>query len=269
MSTPTKHTGSFISLIHNEQQINTFLNFLPANQPVVLSLWARKKYSKTEESDKAFGKRDLLVLEQVCVYPHELLRYVRRWEGVNTYHHKDLLIDPSTFCVYVSHGYVDTVGMTNWLRIHLATNLEKQTIYSLTSLTQRAMVRNLKRGLVHFEYDFKLFDANWDVTKTYFWIRSQISQCLAPDSYTVIRTKGGFHMLIDSKKDHPVAMWYKALQELPGYDKAVGQHYLPLPGTKQATFNVFAMNTDVVSWESTLERWRITSLDDCKKEFVV
>lgn len=221
-------TSNNLSIIVDEAELDSFLSLLP---PTVseescyfLSLFARKKYIEDESLKKHFPsnsnqiKRDTAGKERIK-------DRLRTWEhDINYYKIKDVIAPPNCLVAYINPNPRDLKKALK--------NFVTEAIGKVFSDSPNGnIIRNLyttiqsARGSTHF-YDFE-----YDGVEENELLDNLASINLY--NYHVVKTRGGFHVLIEGINDS----MYKSLSKIKGFDKGEGTDKLcPIPGCIQGGF---------------------------------
>ena len=217
-------------IIKDEQKLRHFIgDFLPelkTGQTFYVSLFARKKYAPNSnlKSDKSQLKRftsskDLLfakIKQLECSY--------------GAYSTEDgQPIPQEALALYINPNPRDLEkAAKNSLKL-LADLITKP--YSGYNIHQEVMseIQKSSSDKVYFDFDFDFVEPNEVLT--------QIEPFINLDAITIVKTKGGFHLLVKHGRVHKdfKKSWYKAISGVSGCDIR-GDNLLPVIGCTQGDF---------------------------------
>lgn len=210
-------------IIKDEEALREFIEWLPElkhNEIYYFSLFARKKYFPALSSDKAqlkrFTSRKDLMYAKIKQLECELGSYTQG----------NLSIPNEALALYIS---------INPRNMELATKKALKIFVDLVTAPyngynpQSEVLNELQvaAGTRHyFDLDFDKVDLAETLKEV---------DKVIPNKYFVLKTKNGFHVLIDSANLTPqeTKSWFKSLTKLPGYDARGGDNLVPVPGCVQ------------------------------------
>ncbi|MEZ5428698.1 MAG: hypothetical protein R2747_20800 [Pyrinomonadaceae bacterium] len=216
-------------IIKDEKLLRRFIEWLPdleINETFYVALFARKKYCrnvKEIKTDKAQCKRFTSSKEH-------LFHKIKQLEcALDSYVIKGITIPQEALALYISVNPRDFLGATRNSLIKFA-RLIGQT-YNGYNPHQEVMSEIQKTCGRKFYLDFD-FDGV-DLEKTV----GGVKEFLNPDCLTVLKTHGGFHVLVELKKIEKsrIKTWYKRITALEGVDVR-GDNLIPVPGCTQGEF---------------------------------
>jgi S-ribosylhomocysteine lyase LuxS involved in autoinducer biosynthesis len=93
-------------------------------------------------------------------------------------------------------------------------------------------IQKAKSRTVYVDFDFDVLD-EMDASILF----NKISGILNYECYSILRTRGGFHLLIQPEKvsKEISKTWYQSLKKLEGVDIS-GDNMIPVPGCTQGEF---------------------------------
>lgn len=199
-------------IIRDEARLQAFIDWLPElgkDEIWYVTLFARKKYFSALKHDKA-----------------QLKRFVSR---------KDLLLSKikQLQCQLGSYAQDKLEIPNEALSLYISINprsLEQATKNALINFALNELQTTI--GTRHFyDLDFDHVDLDESLIK--------INEVISPDHYTVLKTRGGFHLLIHINQLTEVEekRWY-SLTKLPGCD-VKGDTLIPVPGCAQGDFTPY------------------------------
>jgi len=216
-------------IIYDEEELDKFIDWLPeldANEKFYWSLFARKKYFQQliKSNDKTQLKRGLATKQNLKDKIRQLEIEIGRWKL------RDMEVPQEALVFYLMPNPRCMVKATYKAIRHCADLLENTNKgYNLVQETMSCVQKSKSRTcFVDFDIDDKT--ANLQLLK---------EVGLPGDCFTVVETRGGYHILVNVKrfqgKDYPY--WYNNMKELFVVDQVQDQ-LLPVPGTIQGGFEV-------------------------------
>ncbi len=220
-------------IITDEKELYRFIEWLPnlnKDECYYVTLFARKKYHPSAKNDKSQCKRVTATSKEW------LIKKIRQFEIVEgAYTNKDgssvhndslalyISVNPRSFPkaqVHLLRKLVDTVtgnGIT-------------MNPYSLAM----SSIQKSKSRTVFVDFDFDDIEFTEDM---FYGI-------LNKESYSVLITRGGFHLLIDPLRVDPEykRSWYKKISEMK-YCDVCGDNLIPVAGCTQGGFTPRIYNT--------------------------
>jgi hypothetical protein len=216
-------------IIKDESLLNSFIQWLPEvqqNETYYVALFARKKYcadASTIKSDKAQCKR-------FTAKPHNLVSKIRQLEcPVGAYTVGSSIVPQEALALYISVNPRDMLLATKNGLIKFAQLITAD--YSGYNPHQEIMNEIHKACSRKIWFDFDFDNVGLDATLT------KVSQAVNMDCVQVLKTRGGFHLLLELKKIHKdfEKTWYKAMTTMEGVDVR-GDNLIPVAGCVQGDF---------------------------------
>lgn len=219
-------------VILNEQIFRDFIDWLPElkeNETFYCCLFARKKYSQelVHSSDKTQLKR-------FTANQSNIFAKVKQLEcELGSYRLKDREVPQDALALYMNPNPRDLIKASYAGIKDLADALQNKAIgfnphQQVMSCIQRA------KGTKYFvDFDFDV--ANKSAFKT---IPDEIAAILNRNSFDILETRGGFHVLVHVQKIAPEfrPSWYQKMKALSNNLDQVGDQLLPVPGCTQGGF---------------------------------
>lgn len=215
-------------IIQDERRLSDFIDWLPKlkkGEAYYVTLLARSKYCAPGvlKSDKAQLKR--FTAEKDLLYSK-----IKQLEcAVGAYTSKDTPIPQEALAVYINPNPRGLLEATKAALIKFAELITQEyTGYNphqeVMSEIQKACSRK-----VYFDLDFDHVELDT--------VLAEAGQHINLDCVTVLKTRGGFHLLIELERlDKRYARtWYKGLTEISGCD-VKGDNLIPIPGCVQGGF---------------------------------
>lgn len=245
-------------LIHDENALQGFINWLPElqnSEKYYCSLFARKKYSP-----ELIDSNDRTQLKRFTATKDNLIYKIRQLEiPIGNYRLKDRIVPQESLVLYIHPNprcmkrAAEAMGKKCW---DLLRNENFNIHAEALSCIQRSKSQN--SPYVMFDIDSK------DVDMTF------IESVLAPCSYDIIETRGGYHLLVKSKNAYRESymkgfgfgkmkrkpevgdkMWHKKLRDHFGeVCDNVGDFMTPIVGTIQGGFVPKFTNQKMLTMEA-------------------
>lgn len=224
-------------IIKDLNELNKFLEWLPEleeNQKFYVSLLARKKWGYTEglSADKSQLKRFTATKENLVDKLRKLEVKLGEWK------YKNISIDNRSLGVYITPNPRDMhkAGLKTAKEIVSMVADGKQIFNPQAIALNQIQVTGVKK---YFDIDIDVhnngvaLDHLLDIIK-----REEVINMEAIEG-NIVKTRGGFHVLVDLAKVKNPKTWYKRFQDIKCLDFDVtmnGDNMIPLPGCVQADF---------------------------------
>ena len=224
------------TIITDDTELKKFIKWLPElkeNETYYCCLFARSKYCKDIKhikSDKAQLKRFTSskgrLFHKIKQLECEIGSYTQRASGNN------IDIPQEALAMYITINPRDmfkatSEGAKKLMDLALSGNSGFNPHQEILSEIQKA------KGTKYF------IDLDFDVRDEFRkkCILKEISSILLPNEYTILDTRGGFHILIHLKniRESISKIWYKQITSIPECD-ICGDNMIPIPGTYQGGF---------------------------------
>jgi hypothetical protein len=216
-------------IIANEQKLDEFIEWLPElkeDEGYYFQLFGRKKY--LESGTIQSGQQSL---NRFVCKKYRIKEKIRQLEiPLGLYKNRDVVLPQECLCLYVCPNPRSHEKAAKNLLKTLADKITKQyENYNTYQLAMTELHRAKSRTfVVDFDYDNIEYDS----------IREEINSVLNKDSFSVLKTRGGFHVLVNPDKvdQDKRNKWHKKLVSL-GAD-VVGDCLIPVVGTLQGNHSV-------------------------------
>lgn len=221
-------------VIINEEKLLQFVDWLPElekDETYYVCLFARSKYS-TEENKVSTDKAQLKRFTSDKKY---LVDKIRQLEcAVGAYKQKGNAVPQEALALYINPNprSLTKAAKNSLIRLaHLVT--EEYNGYNphqeVMSEIQKAHSRK-----IYFDLDFDHVEPAA--------VMDEINNKINKDCLHVLKTRGGFHLLVELSKIEKqfVKTWYQQLTSVAGCDVR-GDNLMPVPGCTQGGFVPFFM----------------------------
>lgn len=215
-------------IIANEDRLREFIEWLPDleyDEMYYVSLFARNKYT-----DVNLGA-DKQQLKRFTSNKEWLFQKIKQLESpIGAYLKKGEPIPQESLAVYISVNPRSMTKATSKSLIEFAKLITNPyNGYNPHQIVLSSIQTSPSRKL-YFDIDFD----NVDFDKT----RQEVEKMINVDCITWLKTRGGFHLLIETdkiNKDYRKS-WYKSITSLEGVDHDKGDKLIPIPGCYQGGF---------------------------------
>lgn len=230
-------------IITDPQKLQEFIDWLPELAPdetFYLCLFARSKYCK----GIAHIKSDKAQLKRFTSNKDRLLNKIMQLEiPLGTYLAKGVGEKAPVSAPQESLALYMTVNPRNLV------TATRASVEKLTKLTWQpyngynphsevmSELQKAKSRTVHVTFDFDMSDKNLIGA-----IIRKVNRVINSDSYRVLETRGGYHLIVEPKKVGQLysPTWYqemeKILSEFSSDKDNIGDIMMPVPGTYQGGF---------------------------------
>ena len=236
-------------IVMDECELQKFIDWLPelqSHETFYCCLFARSKYAKGLV-DLPHIRSDKAQLKRFTATKANLLSKIKQLEvPFGSYHQKEIKVPQEALALYI------TINPRN-MKLAAARSAKKlidlitqdyngyNPHQEVMSEIQRAKT---KSQFVSFDFDMDKHEANGASAKL-IWLAQEISQFLNDESFNIIETRGGAHVVVrtalipeDLKKS-----WYHKmailLQQNSDDNNNKGDIMLPVPGTYQGGFSPY------------------------------
>lgn len=219
-----KQMSETYQIITDEKALRAFIDSLPdlkEGEKFYGCLFARKKYWPGIDADKSQVKRFLFTKERAL----DKIRQLECKIGAYTFNGKEIPND--ALALYVMPNPRDMVRATSVMIGNLAELLAFRTRSFNPHQEALTAMQKCKARSIYRDYDFDMETL------------PDLTDVLNPDSYRVLKTRGGFHVLVESDKveEKYKKTFHLALDKL-GADVS-GDCLLPAPGCNQGGFTPY------------------------------
>ncbi len=215
-------------IINDFDKLTKFISWLPelrTDECFYLTLFARKKYHHSAKNDKSQCKR------VTATSKDWLLRKIWQMEiALDRYTNKDgSSVHNDALALYISINPRNFVSAQKFLLKRLADVIAGGVCQLNPVSLAMSSIQKAKSRTIYVDFDFDNV-----VYKNYIQVLVGI---INKDAYSVINTRGGFHILVSPNKveDKFKHSWYQNIKELQCCDVS-GDNLIPVVGCCQGGF---------------------------------
>ncbi len=215
-------------IIADEAKLDEFISFLPDNtdgEVFYLCLFCRHKYAPAFPNTRDSGQ-----LARLTAHKRDIKEKIRRMEcPVGSYSRDGVVAPQEGLALYISLNPRSLLKANRELLKELAERFaDGNTSFNPITLATTAVHRAVERK-VFVDFDFDNVDpADY---------RKQIAHALPdPAAYKVLKTRGGFHLLVLLEKTGGNKKWHPELTALPNCDVRGSNTLTPVAGCVQGGF---------------------------------
>ena len=222
-------------IIKDEEKLKEFIDWLPElkeNEKYYLCLFARNKYCK----ELTHIKSDKAQLKRFVTDKGRMLHKIKQLQiELGHYTQKEVPVPEEALALYINPNPRDMYKATVNTMVKLATSIRDKNISM--NPHQEALSEIQKSRSRTCYVDFDIDESNTGVEGTILYgLRDIKNENLVNwDAVTVLRTRGGAHLLVDPNK---VQQEYKKkfYQGLARFADQTGDNMIPVPGCTQGGF---------------------------------
>lgn len=219
-------------IIKDKDKLLEFIEWLPElqiNERYYLALFARKKYC----ADVKYIKTDKAQVHRTLSQKKDLYNKIAQLEcPINTYEIKNITIPQEALALYISMNPRDLEKGTRMSLIKFANLLAlKYNGYNPIAEVMSEVHKTVSRK-IYFDFDFDEVD--------YEPVIEKFKEYVNEDAITSIKTKNGFHILLELKKVSKEfeKTWYKNIATIEGCD-VKGDNLIPVVGCTQGNYTPY------------------------------
>lgn len=210
-------------IVQDEIKLKEFISWLPdlgENEKYFIALFARKKYS-----DSLIKSNDKTQLKRFTSCKEKLFEKIKQLEcAVGSYKLKGMDVPQESLVLYLNPNPRDLKKAAFQL-IKKCVDLVQNDNNGFNIHAEALSSIQRTKGKSHF-CDFDIDDKSVDL--------SLLKDILPDGSYNIVETRGGFHILVDTRLT-PKTKWHQEIRKVYNVDQ-VGDQLLPVPGCCQGGF---------------------------------
>lgn len=222
------------TVITDQNEFNNFINNvlpeLKQDECYYACLFARSKYAKNEDGSNKFPhiKTDKSQLKRFTFRKKEDLYWkLKQLEApIGAYRTKDNeAIPQEALAVYLTiNPRNQQKALTNLLK-QIANIIDSKGIGINIHQEAISCIQRSKSRTVYVDFDIDTKDVDL----------SLLNNIIPEDSYKILETRGGYHILVKPELATKIKTWYPTLQTTFNVDQN-GDNMIPVPGTYQGGF---------------------------------
>lgn len=223
-------------IVLDEDELFNFVRWLPElneGECYYLTLFARKKYHASAKNDKSQCKR------ATATSKDWLIKKISQFELPDgTYTNKDgSPVHSNSLALYVTVNPRSFALAQRLLLKKLADTVADNGCNMNPASMAMSAIQKAKSRTVYVDFDYD--GADFGEWKEHF-----IDDIINPEAYTALKTRGGFHLLVDPSQvtNQFKNTWHKNLSNVPGCD-VTGDNLIPVAGCTQGGFMPRLVNT--------------------------
>lgn len=230
-------------IVMDEEKLKSFIDWLPhlkLTEQFYYCLFARSKYTKNEAGENGIPhiKSDKAQLKRGVSTKERLFQKIKQLEiEIGNYYQKDTAIPQEALALYITPNPREMWKATFNSLIKLSQCIRDTNILVNPQAEVMSEIQRTK-GTTHF-VDFDIDEKEYGVEGTILYTINGIknSDIVNWNAVTVLRTRGGAHLLVEVKKVEQKykSSFYKKLSSWAGVDQT-GDQMIPVPGCYQGGF---------------------------------
>lgn len=233
-------------IITDKEKLLEFIEWLPELKPTekyYLCLFARSKYTKDEHGVNGIAhiKSDKAQLKRFTSDKQRMFDKIWQLEcPIGAYKQRDVIIPQQALALYISTNPRDMWKATPNSLVKLAQCIRDHNHLGNPHQEVLSEIQRTK-GTTHY-IDFDLDVPSGTILEPD-QVKTLVANQVNIDAASILRTRGGYHILIDPKKVHPIFKnsFYRGLSSISGVDQT-GDQMIPVPGTYQGGFTPHFIN---------------------------
>jgi hypothetical protein len=212
-------------ILIDEQKFDEFFNFLPELQKdevYYLSLFGRHKYAQSMPN-----LRDNQLVRFISSKENMREKILRLQCSIGGYRRDGVDVPQEALALYIAANPRNKIKANKELLVELAKCFaDGKSDFNPLSLANTAIHQATNRK-VFVDFDYDNIEPHTHLNK--------INEVLPKDAYRILKTRGGFHLLVLIDKA-PKSQWFKALAALEGCDVKGSNTMIPVAGCTQGGF---------------------------------
>lgn len=225
-------------IIKDEDLLRHFIDWLPElkeHEKFYVCLFARSKYTKDENGVNGIAhiKCDKAQLKRFVSDKERLFHKIKQLEvEVGAYRQRDIPIPQEALALYITPNPRDMFKATVNTMCKLANSIRDQNVMMNPHQEALSEIQKSKSRTCYVDFDY-------DIPKDEFYPSiSQMYEIISPkvnwDAVSLLRSRGGFHILVDPSKVEPQykKTFYQQLSSISDVDQT-GDQMIPVVGCTQ------------------------------------
>lgn len=216
------------NIIKDEKLLKEFIEWLPVlegHEKFYMCLFARNKYCK----QLAHIKSDKAQLKRFVTDKERMFFKIKQLETeLGNYRQKDIPVPQEALALYMTVNPRDMYKASINTMVKLANAIRDQNVLMNPHQEALSEIQRVRSRTCYVDFDF-----DGEIMPS----KEEILQYVNEEACTLLRTRGGIHLLIDpTKVAHEFRnKFYQGLSKLPGADQT-GDMLIPVPGCTQGEY---------------------------------
>ena len=218
-------------IINDELALKKFIEWLPElkdDESYFCLLLSRNKYKPIKD-----GKKQCQIKKFTCHKKELLFQKIQQLEvKVGTYKNNGLDVEQNSLVLYIHPNPRNLIKATE-SSVNILSKYLKQSYFGYNP--HKVVLKEIQKSCSRTIFkDFDFDNVDIEVTKL------KLDSILNRDSYTIVKTKNGFHLLVEEEKisEEFKKNYYPKLSTLEGCD-IKGDNLLPVIGCCQGDFTPY------------------------------
>ena len=211
------------TIIKDEKKLKDFIDWLPelkTNEKYYLSLFARKKYSSDIKSN------DKAQLKRFVTDKSRMFDKIRQLEcKIGSYKLKETGVPQESLALYINPNPRDMMKATFQMAKKAIDLIENQSQnYNIHAEALSCIQKSKSKS---YFCDFDIDDVDADISK--------MKEILPSASYNILKTRGGYHILVNTSLAPKNIEWHKKIRQTFTIDQ-IGDQLIPIVGCVQGDY---------------------------------
>lgn len=226
------------TIITDEIALREFIDWLPVLQPhekYYLCLFCRSKYTRREDGTNPLThiKSDKAQLKRFTSDKERMFEKIKQLEvEFGAYTQKSTPVPQESLALYITVNPRDMYKATVNTMVKLAHSIRDQNVMMNPHQEALSEIQKAKSKTYYVDVDFDDKDYPLEAIE-----RMTTYATLNRNSFTILETRGGYHILVDPSKvgENARKTWYQQIKSWKEVDQ-MGDCMIPVPGCTQGGF---------------------------------